>query len=749
MSWLTQLFNESIPTVGVTRGLAPPIDGANKVLSSDGASAPVWLAIDIAVGETDITLAANKNLSCLAGTTAVDMHLGTGATKLTTGDVTWPAASGKVMTLAGTEFTSDDLASARKVSRSVPGFGLHSLGAFVFHADEVAVDGSNNALSAIDAGGSAVQFTSTNKFTLVINGPYGAAAPSLRTNNTTGRLFSATGGPTGAQPWHLVYIGKALQVAQSGNGYDTWIGFAAPAAAQSIAIGVNTGGQLFVITDDGAVAKGLQIDGPSPLAINQGEDHIVEVQYDGAKLTFWVDGRHMSTLDQTVALNLSDASFGFQNWYTGGTYPVGDARIDAALFRAGAIVPREKMAKWFRTELRRLGGTGKMVVFFGDSTTAGGAAGTTSASYLPNAVKRKAVAPVVIYSQNQGMSGLTSAQILTQGVVPHTDPLTHAHIWWGVNDVSASTAAATIYANTIAAVKHLQKRGAKVIVGTLAQWGALVSDGTKDAIRVAYNALVLANSAKADAVADISAAMGAYSAGNFCADTLHPNDSANDTIIAPAVYAVLAVLGLHTVDEVTAPSDVLSNGQLLIGSTGVDPVAASLTGTANQVVVTGAAGTITLSTPQDIGTASSPTFASQNLTGSLNRKGITTTGLTAGNFAYDSGAAVASHTDADDIDKCGSIGCVVAVGAGSAGSIALPGAVVTANLTTVGGSPGNGDVVYLASATEEASAAGKLSAAPSPANALGAIVVAARVVDNSLYASAKTCVVEILEARAA
>lgn len=53
----------------------------------------------------------------------------------------------------------------------------------------------------------------------------------------------------------------------------------------------------------------------------------------------------------------------------------------------------------------------------------------------------------------------------------------------------------------------------------------------------------------------------------------------------------------------------LTNGQLPIGSTGNPPVAASLTGTANQITVTGGVGTITLSTPQSIATSSSPTFA--------------------------------------------------------------------------------------------------------------------------------------------
>lgn len=53
---------------------------------------------------------------------------------------------------------------------------------------------------------------------------------------------------------------------------------------------------------------------------------------------------------------------------------------------------------------------------------------------------------------------------------------------------------------------------------------------------------------------------------------------------------------------------VATNGQIPIGSTGADPVLATITGTANQIVVTNAAGSITLSTSQDIHTGASPTF---------------------------------------------------------------------------------------------------------------------------------------------
>lgn len=59
-----------------------------------------------------------------------------------------------------------------------------------------------------------------------------------------------------------------------------------------------------------------------------------------------------------------------------------------------------------------------------------------------------------------------------------------------------------------------------------------------------------------------------------------------------------------------------TNGQLLIGNTtGNTLTKATLTGTSNQVVVTNGTGTITLSTPQNIHTAATPTFAGLTLSG--------------------------------------------------------------------------------------------------------------------------------------
>lgn len=60
-----------------------------------------------------------------------------------------------------------------------------------------------------------------------------------------------------------------------------------------------------------------------------------------------------------------------------------------------------------------------------------------------------------------------------------------------------------------------------------------------------------------------------------------------------------------------------TNGQIPIGSTGAAPVIGTITGTANQVIVTNGAGSITLSLPQSINTTSSPTFAGLTSTGQI------------------------------------------------------------------------------------------------------------------------------------
>jgi len=75
------------------------------------------------------------------------------------------------------------------------------------------------------------------------------------------------------------------------------------------------------------------------------------------------------------------------------------------------------------------------------------------------------------------------------------------------------------------------------------------------------------------------------------------------------------LLGSGT-DAVT-PLGVAGDGYIPIGSAGADPVLARITGTSNQIISTPGAGSITLSTPQDIHTGATPTFAGLNIAGTI------------------------------------------------------------------------------------------------------------------------------------
>lgn len=71
-------------------------------------------------------------------------------------------------------------------------------------------------------------------------------------------------------------------------------------------------------------------------------------------------------------------------------------------------------------------------------------------------------------------------------------------------------------------------------------------------------------------------------------------------------HSILGISGSNTL----AQFGPLSNGQVLVGSTGNAPVATTITGTVSRVIVTNGPGTITLSLPQDIATVSQVTFDS-------------------------------------------------------------------------------------------------------------------------------------------
>lgn len=109
-----------------------------------------------------------------------------------------------------------------------------------------------------------------------------------------------------------------------------------------------------------------------------------------------------------------------------------------------------------------------------------------------------------------------------------------------------------------------------------------------------------------------------------------PTTSEKTFTLPDASSTILTSNAAVTVGQGGTGQTSYTNGQLLIGNTTGNTLAkATLTGTANQVVVTNGASSITLSTPQNIATSSSPVFA--GLTSpSLVSPASTTLTLTAG-----------------------------------------------------------------------------------------------------------------------
>ena len=91
---------------------------------------------------------------------------------------------------------------------------------------------------------------------------------------------------------------------------------------------------------------------------------------------------------------------------------------------------------------------------------------------------------------------------------------------------------------------------------------------------------------------------------------------------------------------------VLNDGELLIGVTGGEPIPAPLTGTINQVTVSGGPGSITLSLPQNIDQTANPTFSTINLTDPSNQLNLGT-GVTGLIVNSGTGAALRTYSFPD------------------------------------------------------------------------------------------------------
>ena len=136
---------------------------------------------------------------------------------------------------------------------------------------------------------------------------------------------------------------------------------------------------------------------------------------------------------------------------------------------------------------------------------------------------------------------------------------------------------------------------------------------------IAANSLVCTSAANVLEATTLASSTGmtfGLATGTLTIDTPQSiQTSASPTFVAATLSGLTASTAVYSNTSKQLTSLALTNGQLMIGSTSANPVAASLTGTTNQITVTNAAGSITLATPQNIHTAATPTFAGATLSG--------------------------------------------------------------------------------------------------------------------------------------
>lgn len=143
-------------------------------------------------------------------------------------------------------------------------------------------------------------------------------------------------------------------------------------------------------------------------------------------------------------------------------------------------------------------------------------------------------------------------------------------------------------------------------------WGAVHLNGLISINGLTSNTLLLATAAA-------GTDFGIVAAGSTITFNLPTASAANRGVVSTTTQTFAGAKTFTTPIALNSGGTGLNaapaNGQLLIGSGGTTFVLATLAGTANQVTVTNGAGTITLSLPQSIAAASSPTFTGLTLSG--------------------------------------------------------------------------------------------------------------------------------------
>lgn len=398
----------------------------------------------------------------------------------------------------------------------------------------------SDVVSAVDsAGGSIVlsRVTAGQECTYDTSLPFNGRG-SVRTSRTTSALRSLTGGVSASlAPHYMAALAAPVSIVANASNFGTWILMGQPGGLCN-GIGSSTPPDSF--------AWGGNTIGSQQYATFDTSRHLFESAYDGTKLRAYLDGVFIA--ERTVAITLSGAdaaSIGLQSWF-GAARAIPDTHVYGAVFKTSVPTFADRM------HLATLLGEGAHTIPMridgkGDSRTLG-TGSTAGNDYLTQLGLQFAGAGRTVAMVNHGLSGKRSDEIeaaldVRDVAELHSPFCTNVSLLWsGYNDFSQwsthPTTAAAVYANTCLMIDFDHLYGNKAFVMTVPTSGPFQSAPAAEALRVAYNALVLANAGGADGVIDVAPYFDPYSSANY-SDTLHFNN-ASQLLIAEIVYDYLS-----------------------------------------------------------------------------------------------------------------------------------------------------------------------------------------------------------------
>lgn len=375
---------------------------------------------------------------------------------------------------------------------------------------------------------------------------------------TGASLRSATGGTGGAdQPSYLATLVRMTQIAGAPAGLETLMLLGEAGNGPSTGIGSRSADSAYWFGGSGAV----QNIGSGANTFSSTEPVWLERIYDGTNVRVYMNFDFISSTAESVTVD--GAAFGHYAWFGDGTtsYKVQPGYIYTSVTKTNGIpsfADRIAMARHYP-----LGFFGHRVsdqfTGSGDSTTVGTGATAGVDDYLTEIGLLFAGAGLDVSINRQGVSSTRTDEITLKSVSTDfhercTSPFARRRIqgWWGgLNDLNQNltgispgavtpTTAAAMYEQAAIACAAAHARGNLFCISTLQDSGISSPGGVpgaKNTVRLAYNALVLGNGIKADIMADVSTAVGAYSVGapRWDVDAIHLSP-AGQLIAATTVF---------------------------------------------------------------------------------------------------------------------------------------------------------------------------------------------------------------------